>query len=1449
MISEIEIRLRADIARLQQDMDNARRTVGTGLDRINAAVGKTVGLLGGLAVGAGAVSFARFIKGSIDAADALNDLSDRTGVAIEDLAGLDYAARLSGTSLEGVAGAVNKLSMNIGKDTAKFRELGVTATEPVEALKQLADIFKTIQDPQQRAAFGAAALGKSWAEAAPLLAQGADGIDELMNRGKQLSGVTAEVARDAGLFNDKLDELGFAVQGVGTRLSADLLPLLNELVSDLNATGKAAEDAGDDFKPLTEIMRALVILGGNVAFTFKAVGSEIGTLAAQMQAVGSAQLDFIGGDFKGAVAELRRAFGDGGIGDLAKQDADKARAAFDAWEQRILSAGKAAKKAQEEADIEGFMLGVDNAIAAGSKAAQVAAFTNAEEVAAARKKAADEAQKAAEKEANAYRDTISAIREKIAADEAEMAAAAPLLEAQKMRIKLDQDLRSGKLVLTKAHEAEIRAALDSLEAHEKYGKAVKNTTEALAALRAERDSDFQAAVKEAEKAEEAVRNFGLSAQAIEKLTLARMEDRLAQRSALDLGEEEVEQLEKLIKIRKRVIAAGGQLDVLEKQKKATDEATKAQKDMWESIDKTAHDTFVSILDGNKDFATRMKESLKNIFFDWLYQMTIKKWILNIQTNATSGGGSLADIIGGLAGGSSGGGGSGMGGIANWISIGKTIYQGFSTGAASSLGSMVANFGQLFGSEAIQAFGAGMVGGSAGAGTASAASGFGGTSAAGAGASFAKAIPIIGWIIAGMQAASGFMKQGFEPGRDLNFLGKAIGKPTNFEYTSLQKLGLSKSLANILSGASITTKLFGRAAPRIESQGIQGTLSASGFTGEAFANILEKGGLFRSSKRYTRTAAISGEQDKFFDDAIMGLLGSAQGFAAAMGLETRAIEGYSRTIKLTLTNDEAANQKLISAVFGQIADDLAYRLVPNLQELAVQGETAAATLQRLGQNYVNLDAILSTIGTTFGAVGLGSLAARERLINLAGGLDQLATNVSGFAQNFLTEAERIAPVAEAVKKSLADMNLSWVDTREEFKQVVLATDKTTEAGAKQFTALMALQEAFAAVYPATQDATAALEQRAALEKELREINMTQAERERAAIYESNLALYDAIQARKAEKQAIEDNAKAQAEAVKLMREKLSDAVTQSLVHLDNAVAAQRDANKAALEEVIGAVGAQVDKANSKIADLQKLSSALSSFTPAGQTAALQGASSQVARAQITTALAIARASGVLPSADSLQFALSALQRDDGSQFATSEEYQRSQLRAANDINALSKLTAGQVTVEQKTLEVLEQQREQAEAAYATQNKTLDNLLATAKEQAQAALENRDVLAAIPPALLTIPGALQGLQVSIAALANMSGPRPQIEPGTPEYTAAVLVSAATAYAQQVQQGTMPQGTAELLAELQILNAKIAAMQASMAQTAANTSASATSGQQLAQQFDQVTAGGNALLTQAA
>ena len=87
-------------------------------------------------------------------------------------------------------------------------------------------------------------------------------------------------------------------------------------------------------------------------------------------------------------------------------------------------------------------------------------------------------------------------------------------------------------------------------------------------------------------------------------------------------------------------------------------------------------------------------------------------------------------------------------------------------------------------------------------------------------------------------------------------------------------------------------------------------------------------------------------------------------------------------------------------------------------------------------------------------------------------------------------------------------------------------------------------------------------------------------------------------------------------------------------------------------------------------------------------------------------------------------------------------------------------------------------------------------------------------------------------------------------SPEYLAQQAANQAqtASFAAAAQASTMTQdNSAALLAELQYMNQQMVSMQAELAKTAANTAASASSGSQLAQQFNDVTAGGSVLLTE--
>ena len=56
--------------------------------------------------------------------------------------------------------------------------------------------------------------------------------------------------------------------------------------------------------------------------------------------------------------------------------------------------------------------------------------------------------------------------------------------------------------------------------------------------------------------------------------------------------------------------------------------------MWKSIDDTAKQTFVSIWESGKSSFDRLKDALKNGLYDLLYQMTVKKWIVQIATSVS-----------------------------------------------------------------------------------------------------------------------------------------------------------------------------------------------------------------------------------------------------------------------------------------------------------------------------------------------------------------------------------------------------------------------------------------------------------------------------------------------------------------------------------------------------------------------------------------------------------------------------------------------------------------------------------------------------------------------------------------------------------------------------------------------------------------------------------------------
>lgn len=263
---------------------------------------------------------------------------------------------------------------------------------------------------------------------------------------------------------------------------------------------------------------------------------------------------------------------------------------------------------------------------------------------------------------------------------------------------------------------------------------------------------------------------------------------------------------------------------------------------------------------------------------------------------------------------------------------------------------------------------------------------------------------------------------------------------------------------------LLNRAFGMGSEKVTGQSITGTLNSTGFTGTNNTAYHQDGGWFRSDFDGTHRTAVDSTAANALSTAYDQIKSASADFAKTLGVDASAIAGRSQDLNIAITSDSAANAKTISDFFVGVGDSIASELVPNLADFAKSGEAASATLQRLAGDFQATDALAAMMGKTaleaFGAIGIDSAAARERLIDLSGGIAALGSKAAAYQSAFLTEAEKIAPVISSVNAAMASLGLAGVTTKDQFKAVVNGLNLATEAGAQEYASLMALAPAFA-----------------------------------------------------------------------------------------------------------------------------------------------------------------------------------------------------------------------------------------------------------------------------------------------------------------------------------------------------------------------------------------------------
>lgn len=217
----------------------ARDDASKSISSVSASLGdmsKAAGFLApNLAAVAGALTAGGFLawtRSVIDAADNINDLSQRVGISVYQLAGWSLAAEQSGTSIESVAKGVKALSGYIAENGDKLRGMGVDTSNANQALIDLADGVSALPDGIEKTAIVTKLLGKAGMELIPMLNLGSAGLQELFEKSDQYGKRLAELAPEADKLNDQLAELSLSAKAAGINVVSPLTKAVNELVEN-----------------------------------------------------------------------------------------------------------------------------------------------------------------------------------------------------------------------------------------------------------------------------------------------------------------------------------------------------------------------------------------------------------------------------------------------------------------------------------------------------------------------------------------------------------------------------------------------------------------------------------------------------------------------------------------------------------------------------------------------------------------------------------------------------------------------------------------------------------------------------------------------------------------------------------------------------------------------------------------------------------------------------------------------------------------------------------------------------------------------------------------------------------------------------------------------------------------------------------------------------------------
>ena len=249
-ISELVVRIKADASGLDRELKKTTGAVRDASNNMGNSIGRLSGQFKALTAGLSVAAFVGFVKSASQAADRLNDLADRTGIAATTLSALSLPLQLGGSSADEFASSITRMNNAIGEAASgqsqsaarAFTDLGLSISElmqmtPEEQFNAIARALSAIDNQAEFTNKGMAIFGRQFVSLSKFIRETSGNMDDFVKKQQEAgNSLTAEELKMVGDFWDAFDT-GIAKAEAGViRLLYQIANLRSEIAKDLDFT-------------------------------------------------------------------------------------------------------------------------------------------------------------------------------------------------------------------------------------------------------------------------------------------------------------------------------------------------------------------------------------------------------------------------------------------------------------------------------------------------------------------------------------------------------------------------------------------------------------------------------------------------------------------------------------------------------------------------------------------------------------------------------------------------------------------------------------------------------------------------------------------------------------------------------------------------------------------------------------------------------------------------------------------------------------------------------------------------------------------------------------------------------------------------------------------------------------------------------------------------------------